>query len=128
MANSVMLGRSVVQRGSVSLYLRIDQGWQQDAGLDVDDTCRLEIKDVGESSLTVALYIDEDYSTVADPPGQFDIEPVDIRTSIQWCLPADVRREFGISKEFTYNAEYHGDGEIHYELTSPTVRDDRLLA
>ncbi|EMA09565.1 hypothetical protein C435_21954 [Haloarcula marismortui ATCC 33799] len=118
----------MIQRGSFSLYLSIDQGWQQAAGLDIDDTCRLEIENVGESSLAVALYIDEDYSTVADPPGQFDIEPVDIQTGVQWCLPADVRREFGISEEFAYSAEYHGDGEIYYELKSPTVRDDRLLA
>ena len=128
MANSVMLGRSVVQRGGVSLYLSIDHGWQEAAGLDVDDTCRLEIEEVGDASLTVALFIDKDYGTVADPPGQFDIEPVDIQTDLQWCLPPDMRHEFGISEEFTYSAEYHGDGEIHYEFTSPTVRDERLLA
>jgi len=40
----------------------------------------MEIKAVGESSLTVALFIAKNCSAVADPPGQFDIEPVDIQT------------------------------------------------
>jgi hypothetical protein len=128
MANSVILGRSVVLRGGVSLYLTIDPAWQDSADLDLDDTCRLEIEEIGESSLTVALFIDEDYSAVQDPPGQFDIEPVDLQTTVQWCLPAGIRRKFGISEEFAYSAEYHGDGEIHYEIRSPTVRDDHLLA
>ena len=128
MANSVILGRSIVLRGGVSLYLTIDPAWQDSADLDLDDTCRLEIEEVGESSLTVALFIDEDYSAVQDPPGQFDIEPVDLQTTVQWCLPADIRRKFGISEEFAYSAEYHGDGEIHYKIRSPAVRDDHLLA
>ena len=80
MANSVILGRTMVLRGGVSLYLTIDPAWQDSADLGLDDTCRLEIEEVGESSLTVALFIDENYSAVADPLGQFDIEPVDIQT------------------------------------------------
>jgi len=123
-----MMGRGVVLRGGFSLYLSIDQEWREAACLEVDDTCRLEIEDIGDSSLTVTLFVDEDYSEVEDPPGKFDIDPVDIKTDIQWCLPADIRREFGISEDFSYNAEYLGEGEIRYEIVSPTARDDRLLA
>jgi hypothetical protein len=69
-----MIARSVVRRRGGSLYLSIDLTWRDPTSLDIGDTCRLEIEEVGDASVTVALYIDEDYSTVADPPGQFDID------------------------------------------------------
>lgn len=127
MSRTAMMGRGVVLRGGFSLYLSIDEGWREAAGIDVDDTCRLEIEEVGDSSLTVVLFVDEDYSEVEDPPEKFDIEPVDIKTDIQWCLPADIRREFGITADFSYNAEFIGDGQIRYEIVSPTAQDERLL-
>ncbi|WP_228841853.1 hypothetical protein [Haloarcula sp. CBA1127] len=87
MSRTAMMGRGVVLRGGFSLYLSIDEEWREVAGLDVDDTCRLGIEEIGDSSLTVALFIGDDYDEVEDPPGQFDIDPVDIKTDVQWCLP-----------------------------------------
>ena len=128
MSKTAIMGRGVVLRGGFSLYLSIDEDWMQDAGLEVSDTCRLGVGEIGEASMTIQLWIDQDYEDVDAAPGKFDVEPVDIVTDVQWCLPCDIRREYGITGEFAYNAEYLGDGEILYELVSPTARDDRLLA
>ncbi|MGB9950856.1 hypothetical protein ACOZ4F_00395 (plasmid) [Haloarcula marismortui] len=128
MSQTAILGRDIILRGQVSLYLSIDADWVSRAGLDMEDTCRLQLGGVEDGALTVTLFIDQDYSDSDNPPGQFDIDPVDVQTDIQWCLPSDIRHDRGITGEFGYNAEYLGDGRIEYRLVSPSARDDRLLA
>lgn len=98
------------------------------AGLDFDDTCRLQLDGIADSTLTVTQFIDQDYSDIEDPPGQFDIDPVDVQTDIQWCLPSDIHHDGRITGDFGYNAEYLGDGRIEYRLVSQSVRNGRLLA
>jgi hypothetical protein len=118
------IGREVVQRGPYSCYLSISQDWIQESGLSVDGTARLERLEQGDRSVTVRLHIDQDYSTVEDPPGRFDVKFVDIQTAIQFSIPAGLRKLHGIDGDFIYNSEFDRDQSVvDYELVSPNGRD-----
>jgi hypothetical protein len=108
--------------------LSIGQEWIQESGLSVDDTARLERLEQGDRSVTVRLHIDQDYRSVEEPPGQFDVTFVDIQTAIQFSVPAGLRKIHGIDGDFIYNSEFdRGRNVVDYELVSPDRRDDLRL-
>jgi hypothetical protein len=108
--------------------LSISQDWIQESGLSVDGTARLERLEQEDRSVTVRLHIDQDFSTVEDPPGRFDVKFVDIQTAIQFSIPAGLRKLHGIDGDFIYNSEFDRDQSVvDYELVSPSRRDDLRL-
>ncbi|EMA09792.1 hypothetical protein [Haloarcula marismortui] len=127
MVNSIAAGRSVIKRGNFSLYLGIDEDWLTAAGTGPDSVFRLGIRNIEDSSMTVRLHIDQDYCETTLGPGAYDIDIVNIQTSLEWCLPADIRNKYGITNQFRWNAEFTGE-YVDYELVSPTIQEQYRLS
>lgn len=127
-SRTTALGRSVIQRGGYSLYLSIDREWLAACDTPVDAVVRLERVEFEEGLLRLRLHIDRDYAEVSRPPGDWDINFVDINTGLQWAIPSGVRRLHGIDEEFIYNMEFNSsESVVDYDIVSPSQREELLV-